>query len=194
MNANDDAEVKSGCSGCLGCFTVVWGLPLLIVSIFVLFAPSPEDYVKRFSLKDGLYTTWMTVDENQNKAKKAFVDKLAYNMKMRGGIDISVPVYKVLENNPKVTNLRIEHGGPVLGMGGRSETFRICYDIEGKRYSLPFLGNVSRSLIKDFGGGFGYVGSQVFLIEDIGPMYGIAPQGIERLLNFFNTKTITMRD
>ena len=191
MNENEEEQAKTGCAGCLGCFTVLWGIPLLITLILYFIVPSAEDLIKGFSVRDGIYTTWLTVDENQNKAKEVFVDRMSSFLKREVGIDLSEPIYGVLEKSSKVKNLRIVYKGEFRSFAeGEKSAYVMAFELDGHKCELPFSGRVFSLFGKDICLKLSYDGDRFFLIQNLGPLYKIPPKGILQMVDWFRTQTL----
>ena len=191
MNENEEEQVKTGCAGCLGCFTVLWGIPLLIMLILYFIVPTAEDLIKGFSVKDGIYTTWLTVDENQNKAKEVFIDRMSSILKREVGIDLSEPIYGVLEKSSKVKNLRIVYKGEFRSFAeGEKSAYAMSFELDGHKCELPFSGRVFSLFGKDICLKLSYDGDRLFLIQNLGPLYKIPPKGILQMVDWFRTQTL----
>lgn len=176
MNNSNGDEVKKGCMGCL---TIILGIPLII---YFCFSKTAEEAVRRVSLQDGIYTASLTIEDSDSdarKAKKARVEQLASLIEKNTGIDISVPIYKVLEKHEKVKDLSVK----CLKQQGGEGLYVISYVVNGEKHQLEFIAR-DASLLKKELGGAEYIGDYADgLIRQIGPFYGIPPEGIRALGN-----------
>lgn len=189
MNTEEEAA-KKGCAGCLGCLTIVIGIPwLILLIVYFSFSKTAEEAVRKVSMQDGLYSAWLTrddmVDRDSRKAKEAYIDRLSSTLKREVGIDMSVPIYQVLERSEKVKNLTLKCKEKIDGEG----LYLICYEVDGKSYQLDFMARDASLLNKELGGA-DYAGDREYLLRATGTFYKMPPEGIRELINMVRSQEL----
>ena len=181
MNTSEEEATKKGCAGCMGCLTVVIGIPWLIMLIvYFCFSKTAEDAVRDVSLQDGLYTTSLTIDDvdsDSRKTKKSYIKHLASEIEKNTGIDISIPIYEVLQKNEKVRELSVK----CLQKSDGEGLYAICYEVDGRGFQLQFAARDASLFRKELGSAE-YVGGYADdLVRSVGAFYNIPPKGIRAL-------------
>jgi len=187
---SEEEDVKKGCSSCLGCLTVVFGIPwLILLVVYFSFSKTAEEAIRDVSMQDGLYSAWLTRDDmadgNARKAKEAYIDRLASVLKRESGIDISAPIYHTLEKSGNVDDLTLTCKEKVGGDG----IYLISYKLNGKSYHLEFLAHDASLLGKELGSAE-YAGSREYLIRSLGEAYKMPSNGIQALINLVRSQEL----
>lgn len=183
MDTNEDEAAKKGCAGCLGCLTVVIGIPwLILLIVYFCFSKTAEEAVRGVSLQDGIYTASLTIDDADSearKAKKTYIKHLASEIERNTGIDISVPIYRVLGKSKNVTGLSVRCLNKLDGEG----LYAICYEVDGRKCQLQFAARDASLMGKELGSAE-YVGGYADeLVRAVGAFYNIPPEGVLALEN-----------
>lgn len=182
--------MNKGCSGCLGCFTIVVVIPWMIfLAYYFTCSKSPEQAVKSISLQDALYDGWIHGfdDEDSLKRKAKFMQAATKEMKKRHNVDMSKSIYKTLSQSKDISNLCLRTTAKVDG----ECACLIEYTENGKLRRIQFVA-VEPALLKkemgDFKTEIGHatcVEDRADLLKAVGPSYGIPENEIRDMLQFF---------
>lgn len=122
----------------------IWGCLIAICIVYFLFFNSGEDAVKKVSFRDIIFINMLTRMDSKDliQRKTDIVEKLVSGYKKETGIDLSMPIYKVLKGFEGVKNVE------VINRLSSEGNYNISYTYQGKSFKIPFL--VKESEFKSF--------------------------------------------
>lgn len=128
--------MKNIISGLIGIYLLFM---MAYTPIYVLFFNSGSDAVKSMSLEDGLYFSTVTNIDSQaeDKERKKLISDFAKEYKKHTGIDITKPIYALLDKNSNVKNLTIKEDERTLK--GDVKSYGIFFEVKDKKFIIPFI-------------------------------------------------------
>lgn len=84
---------------------------------------------------------------DSRKTKKSYIKHLASEIEKNTGIDISIPIYEVLQKNEKVRELSVK----CLQKSDGEGLYAICYEVDGRGFQLQFAARDASLFRKELG-------------------------------------------